>query len=72
MQSTTVTLGNLTGSLARVKPAIPATKLDGDKSSKNASYVDAVARTNVVLALAEIRRSSPILEEMEKTGERSR
>jgi carbonic anhydrase len=34
--------------------------------SENASYVDAVARTNVVLGLAEIRRRSPILEELEK------
>jgi carbonic anhydrase len=63
-----VVLGNLTGLLARIKPAIPATKFDGDKSSKNAAYVDAVARTNVVLALAEIRRRSPILEELEKKG----
>jgi len=30
--------------------------------------VDAVARTNVVLGLAEIRRRSPILEELEKKG----
>jgi carbonic anhydrase len=63
-----VVLGNLTGLLARIKPAIPATKFDGEKSSKNAAYVDAVARTNVVLALAEIRRRSPILEELEKKG----
>jgi carbonic anhydrase len=63
-----VVLGNLTGLLARIKPAIPATKFDGDKSGKNASYVDAVARTNVVLGLAEIRRRSPILEELEKKG----
>src|SRR5215470_13454301 len=63
-----VVLGNLTGLLARIKPAIPATKFDGEKSSKNASYVDAVARTNVRSALAEIRRRSPILEEMEKKG----
>jgi len=63
-----VVLGNLTGLLARVKPAIPATKFDGDKSSKNASYVDAVAQTNVVLGLAEIRRRSPILQELEKKG----
>lgn len=61
-----VVVGNLTGLLARIKPAIPATKYDGEKSSKNASYVDAVARTNVVLVLAEIRRRSPILEELEK------
>jgi carbonic anhydrase len=63
-----VVLGNLTGLLARIKPAIPGTKFDGQKSSENASYVDAVARTNVVLGLAEIRRRSPILEELEKKG----
>jgi carbonic anhydrase len=63
-----VVLGNLTGLLARIKPAIPATKFDGEKSSKNGPYVDAVARTNVVLALGEIRRRSPILEDLEKKG----
>ena len=61
-----VVLGNLTGLLARIKPAIPGTKFDGEKSSKNASYVNAVARTNVVLGLAEIRRRSPILQELER------
>lgn len=63
-----VVLGNLTGLLARIKPAISATKFEGEKSSKNAAYVDAVARTNVTLTLAEIRRRSPILEELEKKG----
>lgn len=63
-----VKLGNLTGLLAKVKPAIPATKFDGEKSSKNASYVDAVARTNVVLGLSEIRRRSSTLDELEKKG----
>ena len=61
-----VVLGNLTGLLARIKPAIPATKFDGEKSSKNAPYVDAVARTNVVLTLENIRGRSPILAELEK------
>ena len=63
-----VELGNLTGLLARIKPAIPATRFDGEKSSKNAMYVDAVARTNVVLGLSAIRRRSPILEELENKG----
>jgi carbonic anhydrase len=63
-----VVLGNLTGLLARIKRAIPATTFAGEKSSKNASYVDAVARTNVVLGLAEIRRRSPLLEELERKG----
>jgi carbonic anhydrase len=63
-----VEMGNLTGLLARIKPAISATKFDGEKSSKNAAYVDAVARTNVVVALDNIRRRSPILEDLEKKG----
>jgi len=63
-----VVLGNLTGLLARIKPAIPATKFEGEKSSKNASYVDAVARTNVLLGREEIRRRSPLLGDLEKKG----
>jgi carbonic anhydrase len=63
-----VVLGSLTALLARIKPAIPATKIGGDKTSKNPSYVDAVARTNVILGLSDIRRRSPLLEESEKKG----
>lgn len=63
-----VVLGNLTGLLARIKPAIPATKYDGEKSSKDAGYVDAVAETSVALTLADIRRRSPVLEDLEKKG----
>lgn len=63
-----VVLGNLTGLLARIKPAIAATKFEGEKSSKNKAYVDAVGRTNVLLGLADIRRRSPVLEELEKKG----
>lgn len=61
-----VVLGNLTGLLSRIKPAIPATKFEGEKSTKNPKYVDAVARTNVSLTLAEIRRRSSILDDLEK------
>jgi carbonic anhydrase len=63
-----VELGNLTGLLARIKPAITATKFDGEKSSKNYAYVDAVAWTNVTVALDNIRRRSPILENLESKG----
>jgi carbonic anhydrase len=63
-----VVLGNLTGLLARIKPAIPETKFDGEKSSKNPAYVDAVARTNVAVALENIRRRSPVLMDLEKKG----
>jgi len=63
-----VEMGNLTGLLARIKPAVSATKFEGEKLSKNAAYVDAVARTNVVLGTENIRRRSPILEALEKKG----
>src|SRR5262245_56838919 len=61
-----VEMGNLTGLLARIKPAISATTVAGEKSSKNSEYVEAVARTNVQLGLDSIRRRSPILERLEK------
>ena len=63
-----VEMGNLTGLLARIKPAITATKFSGDRSSKNAAYVDAVARTNVTVGIENIRRRSPILSDLEKKG----
>ena len=37
-------LGNLTGLLAKIKPAVKATIFKGDQSSKNAAFVDAVAQ----------------------------
>jgi carbonic anhydrase len=42
-----VQLGNLTGLLDTIKPAIAATQYTGDCSSKSAEFVDLVARTNV-------------------------
>lgn len=63
-----VEMGNLTGLLARIKPAITASRFDGERSSKSAAYVDAVARTNVTLALEQIRRRSPILADLEAKG----
>jgi carbonic anhydrase len=63
-----VVLGNLTGLLARIKPAVAQTKYDGEKSSKNYAYVDAVAETNVKLTVAEIHRRSPVLEDLAKKG----
>jgi carbonic anhydrase len=63
-----VEMGNLTGLLARIKPAISATTFAGERSSKNAAYVDAVARTNVRLGIDSVRRRSPILEDLEKKG----
>ena len=61
-------LGNLTGLLAKIKPAVAATTYSGDRSSKNQAFVDAVARKNVELMLAVIRKESPVLAAMESSG----
>ncbi|PZU46049.1 MAG: carbonic anhydrase [Sphingomonas sp.] len=60
-----VRLGNLTLLLARFKNAIQETKFEGDRTSKNAAFVDAVARTHVVKSLGLIRDRSPVLRDLE-------
>ncbi|HTS21054.1 MAG TPA: carbonic anhydrase family protein [Casimicrobiaceae bacterium] len=61
-------LGNLTGLLAKIKPAVAATNYSGERSSKNYAFVDAVARKNVALTIANIRKDSPVLAGMESSG----
>jgi carbonic anhydrase len=61
-------LGNLTGLLAKIKPAVQATAYTGERSAKNYPFVDAVARKNVELTLADIRKDSPVLAELEAKG----
>jgi carbonic anhydrase len=61
-------IGNLTGLLAKIKPAIKATAFKGESSSKNAAYVDAVAQKNVELTMTEIRKKSPVLADLESKG----
>jgi carbonic anhydrase len=61
-------LGNLTQLLAKIRPAVQATQYEGERSSKNYGFVDAVARKNVELTITDIRRRSPVLAEMETSG----
>jgi carbonic anhydrase len=58
-------LGNLTGLLAKIKPAVQATVYPGERSAKNYAFVDAVARKNVEITVADIRKDSTILAELE-------
>jgi carbonic anhydrase len=65
-----VELGNLTGLLAKIKPAIDAVPDDGQpRNSKNHEFVDKVAEVNVELVIKEIRERSPILRGMLDRGE---
>jgi carbonic anhydrase len=63
-----VQLGNLTSLLEKIRPAIEATQYDGERTSKNDTFVNAVARKNVELTIAGIRAKSPLLKELETNG----
>lgn len=65
-----VQLGNLTGALAKIKPAVDAVPDDGaPRNSKNYAFVQKVADMNVRLAVKQIRDKSPVLREMVGKGE---
>jgi len=61
-------LGNLTGLLAKIKPAVQATTYAGERTAKNYAFVDAVARRNVEMTMAGIRKESPVLAALATSG----
>src|SRR6266850_8108854 len=61
-------LGNLTGLLEKIKPAVSATIYSGERTAKNYGFVDAVANKNVELNIADIRKRSPVLAELESAN----
>ena len=64
-----VKLGNLTGLLAKIKPAVTEVQnVPGERNSKNTSFVEAVAEANVRLTVERVRQQSPILRDMETAG----
>jgi carbonic anhydrase len=63
-----VQLGNLTGLLAKIQPAVEGTTYQGERTAKNYGFVDAVARKNVELTMAEIRSRSPVIAGLESRG----
>ena len=63
-----VQLGNLTGLLAKIQPAVDATSYQGERSAKNYGFVDAVARKNVELTMAEIHSRSAVIAALETKG----
>ena len=65
-----VELGDLTGLLAKIKPAIEHVPADGQpRTSKNPQFVDQVSEMNVELVMQQIRERSPILREMLDQGQ---
>jgi carbonic anhydrase len=63
-----VRLGNLTLLLARFHNAVADTRYDGDRTSKNPAFVDAVAETNVRQSLQLIRDRSAVMRGLEAEG----
>ena len=65
-----VQLGNLTATLANLAPALYAVgEPDGERSSKNAAYVQAVAEENVRQTVQQIVDRSPVLRERVASGD---
>lgn len=65
-------MGNLTALLEKIKPAVDAVKGDfaeDEQNSKNADFVNKVIEENVRITVADIRKDSPILAEMEEAGD---
>lgn len=64
-------LGNLTALLAKINPAVLAVtepENPEERTSKNATFVDAVALENVKLTVQNVRIYSNVLRSMEKEG----
>ncbi|MFK8104515.1 MAG: carbonic anhydrase family protein [Saprospiraceae bacterium] len=64
-----VKLGNITPMLTKIKPAVDQVKYEGERNSKNQSFVHMVSESNVRNTIEKIRTDSPILKEMEDKGE---
>lgn len=65
-------LGNLTSMLSKINPAVEAVAEPKDASLRNSSnpeFVDNVASKNVLLAINNIMKDSPVLAEMANNGD---
>jgi carbonic anhydrase len=65
-----IELGNLTALLNKVKPAIAIEKeTTENRTGSNVRFVDNVTTNNVIHTIERIRRESPIILDLENTGE---
>jgi carbonic anhydrase len=59
-----VKLGNLTATLAHIRPAVAATKVQGPANSSNEAFVKAVTEANATMSAAALTQRSQILKEL--------
>lgn len=65
-----VVMGNLTGLVARIRPAIAAIPPDGKpRTSKNLEFVDRAGRMHVIMTVRLIRERSAILRDLQDRGQ---
>jgi len=65
-------MGNLTKLISKIRPAVNAVtepQNESERNSSNITFVDNVAKKNVLMTIDRIHAESPILSEMEKNGE---
>jgi carbonic anhydrase len=64
-------LGNLTALLAKIRPAVDAVEgfKPEERNSSNAAFMEKAIEENVRMTVADIRKSSPVLAELEKAGD---
>ena len=62
-------LGSLTQLLAKIRPAFAQTTFSGKRTADNPEFVDAVARRNVQLTVARLRKGSAYISQLEKSGD---
>jgi carbonic anhydrase len=63
-----VELGNLTGTLRNLAPAVSAVNTLGARASTNKDFVNAVARANVLISLQNVLDRSTVISDMVTRG----
>lgn len=63
-----VKMGNLTGLLGKIKPAVAAASTPGERNSHNHAFVGEVTELNVKQVVQRIRNESPVLKALEDEG----
>lgn len=65
-----IELGHVTTLLNKVKPAIAIeTETKSDRNSKNKAFVNNVTKNNVTITVQQVKEQSPLLREMEQSGQ---
>jgi carbonic anhydrase len=64
-----VKLGNLTGLLQKIKPAVAqAAKETGTSDCNHAAFIDTVAKDNVMMVMKQIQANSPVIRQLIEDG----